>query len=680
MEELIEYERYEEALDQLEVLEPNYKGEERFEELWSKVHTIREEVYTTEIEKQQKVLEDDSTNAEAVRTIAENYSHLKEYQKAQELLENYLAQAENDTETRYLLARIYSYDNMYDAAYKHINIVLEQEPENIDYKLLAGKLSVWIDTELEKAKDRLQYVVNKEPENLDAIVALGTCNFQMENYEEAIRLADKGKSINPNDTDLQDLLSMIQSYKVRKRNERLYKRLDSARTAVEDKEYYKAINLYESYLDSVDNAPLDVQSELAYVYVRVEEFQNAIDVYNNMLSLQYDPEVDKRRAKILFWNGDSVQAHREFRRLAEKYPDDMEVQLYLGDTYAKLEEYEKARDIYTELKQSAPESYMIKQRMDWLPPEYKTPTLWSTIGTIDDYLFSYLVMRPEAYYFSDNLNLQYYYGGISFETSILSVLSVGAFYSRGRMDNDSGGFRYSSFMGNVYVNPAEFWKFKFGFGKTYGLAIEDHPVYQASAIYDDEKHFNAKLEFNYNDAAFIFYSPALVSTRTTGQILKLSGSYNFNSGLKISSFYQLLWSEQAIDQFTTPQNTKNIGNIFQTRVGRKFYEDLTIGYEYYFSDYKNDFQLYWTPQVYTSHSLWSDWDAYKDDKWEIMLGGKVGYVPQSDYILREFTGKASYQIYENFAVSANLVLGSSIREQVGYSSGSFFISASWTVY
>jgi tetratricopeptide (TPR) repeat protein len=682
VEELIEYDRYQEALEQLEILSPNHKGEERFENLWSQVQTFREEKYTSEIEEQKEVLEEDSTNAEAIRTIAENYSFMKKYDKAAKLLNNYFEKVERDPETRYLLSQIYFYDNKYDSAYQNINIVLENEPDNIDYNLLAGKLGVWLNADLQKAKERLEYVVNEEPNNLDAIVALGTCNFQMQNYDEAIRLANRGKELDPNDTDLQDLLTMIQSYKVRIRNERLVMQLDSARQAVQDEEYYKAINLYESYLDSVDSAPLDVHSELAYVYVKVEDFQNAINVYNDMLSREYDPEVDKRRAKVLYWSGDSLQAHQEFQRLAEENPEDMEVQLYLADTYAQLEEYNKARNIYRDLKQDAPESYMIEQRLDWLPPEYTGPTVWSTIATFDDYLFSYLVMRPEAYYFTDNLDLQYYYGGISFETSVFSFLSVGAFYSRGRMDNQYGGFRYSSFMGNVFIHPAEYWTIRFGYGKAYSIVIDDHPIYQASILYDDKEKLKLKAEYNYNDGAFIFYSPALVGIRTTGQTLNFSGSYNFESGLKISSYYKLLWSERAVDRFANPNIAypENIGNIFQARAGREFYEDLTIGYEFYFSDYKYDFNLYWTPQVYSSHSLWADWNAYKDDRWDLLLSGKIGYVPQSDYILREFSAKAKYNLYENFAVSANLFLGSSIREEVGYSSGSFFISASWSVY
>ena len=51
---------------------------------------------------------------------------------------------------------------------------------------------------------------------------------------------------------------------------------------------------------------------------------------------------------------------------------------------------------------------------------------------------------------------------------------------------------------------------------------------------------------------------------------------------------------------------------------------------------KHETQLYWSPKNFESHSIWADWNLYNDDTFDFNIGGKIGLIPQNDFILSEF--------------------------------------------
>jgi hypothetical protein len=125
---------------------------------------------------------------------------------------------------------------------------------------------------------------------------------------------------------------------------------------------------------------------------------------------------------------------------------------------------------------------------------------------------------------------------------------------------------------------------------------------------------------------------------------------------------------------------QNLGNNFIARIGRHFYPELLVGYEYYFSDFKYTLPLYYSPQDFNQHSLYAEWKVFKDIKWDILLAGKLGYIPQNDYIVRELSGHIYYNFTETFRVLLTGFISSSYRDETGYTSGSISLSALWSIY
>ena len=123
----------------------------------------------------------------------------------------------------------------------------------------------------------------------------------------------------------------------------------------------------------------------------------------------------------------------------------------------------------------------------------------------------------------------------------------------------------------------------------------------------------------------------------------------------------------------------NSGNQFQTRLGKVFESDITAGYEYFFYNFKTQTPIYWSPDNFESHSIWADWILYSDDAVDFTIGGKVGLIPQNDYLLSEFYAAFDYQVVKTLFLQARYATGSSSRSNIGYRSNSIQFSLIWNL-
>ena len=114
-------------------------------------------------------------------------------------------------------------------------------------------------------------------------------------------------------------------------------------------------------------------------------------------------------------------------------------------------------------------------------------------------------------------------------------------------------------------------------------------------------------------------------------------------------------------------------------IGKIFENDITAGYEYYFYSFNDSTSLYWSPKNFESHALWVDVDLYKDEITSFTLGGKVGLIPQNDYVLSEFYASFSYRFTNSFSLNARFTTGSSSRSNVGYRSASIQAGLYWNL-
>ncbi len=685
---LMQERRYEEAYMQLQYLAPNHEGEQEFELLRERILTTREEYYNAKIDSAQTELKQDPTNRNALLRIIDFYSNLEDYEPVEEMINEYLEYNPNDEELRFRLAKIYAYQRKLPEAYTEVKKLLEYNPNNTEYLLLAGQTAVWQDIDLEEAEANLERVLDAEPNNINAIITLGTLNFQQQEYEIAQSYNERARAINPDNPDVQQLNSMLELHFIREEENKKLEKLEEGRTLAMNGEYDEAIPYYEEYFRNAVPT-VDLKYELADVYVGAERYDDAINIYDEALSESYELEMDKQRAKILYWNGDSSRALEEFERLAVEDPEDMEIQLYLGDSYSKMEMYDSARVVYNNmLDEGSVDTEIIEQRLGWLPARPEDENIFvKGIRYFGTYFLSYMVIQPVSYVFADDLNFEYKYWGGNLETSFFPYFSGGVLWLRGNLANDYGNFNYTTFKGNLFFRPVEEdLIFRFSYGEMYSPGIVETPIVEAGVKYDFEHKesyaWGFDLSYTRSDASTILYSPGLVFTRLTGELASFNGYYKFETNVQLNLRYQFIKTKSGttiLDAGLTnlPQN---LGNNFIARIGRHFYPELLVGYEYYFSDFKYTLPVYYSPQDFNQHSLYAEWKVLKDIKWDILLAGKLGYIPQNDYIVRELSGHIYYNFTETFRVLLTGFISSSYRDETGYTSGSISLSALWSIY
>ncbi len=674
VEELTQVKRFEEAYQQLLILKDKHENEAYFQQLWDDVTKKRLAYYENKISEELSILQQDSSNGKALRNVAQYYSNLEAYNTAEELLGKYVASNPQDYETRYVYAKVLSLDGKFEEALNQIDTVLTYNSIDPRYNLLAGQLNVWINRDLNVAENYLSKVLSAQPKNVTALIAMGTLYFQKDSISLAQQFAQKAEAIQPDNPELKELKSMIDLELVRQKEQEYLLRLNKGRKLVKKGDCENAIPYYEDYIRKYPNND-NIKLELADVYLCAKRFSEALDIYDSLLAESYDISIEKRKAKALFWEGDTSESLALLQKLYAQDPDDMEIELYLGDAYARVQNYKMAQEIYYDLKNKAPKSYIIEQRINWLPPEYRRKSFlgkaWEILNT---YLFSYMVLSPVASYFKDNLGFEYYFGGLGGEIGFTKYFSLGASWYKGNIANYYTKIPFTVFKGTLFFHPSKKIMISGSYGKMVSPGIIDQPVYEGNLKYVPLKNLNIALNYLHSDGSVVLYSYDLVTRRIPANNILFDASYKTRSRLLLGVNYSFVWTEKNIYE------KNNFGNMLGIRLGKAFRPYLSFGYEYYFSDFYLDSKYYYCPQSFVSHSLWGEWEVFKTKEWLFRLKGKLGYVPRSNYVVRNIQAEARYSILKNLYASATAFLGSSIRKTVAYSSGSFYITLFWTVY
>ena len=159
-----------------------------------------------------------------------------------------------------------------------------------------------------------------------------------------------------------------------------------------------------------------------------------------------------------------------------------------------------------------------------------------------------------------------------------------------------------------------------------------------------------------------------MASRLNAYHFGLNGEYRFKNNLIVSGKYSYI---DVSDDKT--------GNQFQARLGKVFESDITAGYEYFFYTFDSQSLLYWSPNNFESHSIWANWILYKDEVVDFTIGGKLGLIPQNDYLVSEFNAAFNYQIVNSLFLQLNYFTGSSFRSNTGYRSNSIQASFIWNL-
>ena len=479
---------------------------------------------------------------------------------------------------------------------------------------------------------------------------------QQNKFKDADYYVSRAGQINPSNAEIARLKFEIEKQrKINKANE-LYSILEEARKNVNNNNCYGAVSLYEKY-NSLTTPDKNVLLEEADAYICLKDYTSAINIYNGLLNQSYDYEIAGKKAKVLLWSNDPQKALNEFNALYAKNPEDSEVRMYIGDCYMQMKQYSRARRIYNELLAESPGSRLIQTRLGWLGEGG---------GSFTSFRFpSYFLVNPETDYYFDNYDFKYSLQGLMLEAGLNNYISLGVSGYRGELDSASSGLNFYTIKGLLTLRFNRIFSMGLSAGKS--VFENDQDLVVGSAyLKAQDKDYRIMLDYTSQDAAHVFYSPFLVNVRLRADMIRLSGEYNSESGLMASGYY---------NYFAVSDD--NRGNNLQIRLGKRFGE-LAAGYEFYYLGFRDSTRLYYTPANFESHSLWGEWFIVDKSENRVTAGGRVGIIPENNFILREAFISARVLLAEHFILQGRITTGSTVRQNLGYSSTSFNVSAYWT--
>ena len=788
--ELIKAKRYEEAYQQLQLVPPNLADESKFSDLKNEVVTIRDSLNQMTVDSMTVKLKEDPSDKKAVLKLAESYGNLYLYDNALEVLGEYLQDKSetDDPDVRFQYAKYAAWNYEWEKAIEQLNILMKQDPDNLDYQLLRAQISVWTVLDLDQAKVYLTNVLDKRPDNLDAILAMASLLGWQRDFDAAKVYIDKAQSIAPNDPNVINAASNyalhLSAYQQVKN---LELRAEAGKLSMEG-QCDEALAKYDEYLTKITAPTREEKIEYAQINLCAKQYGKAIDIYDSLLTEQYDTTLALERAKALLGNGDTTQAVSELEKLYQSDPSASDIELYLADAYTQTGDFDKAEKLYDRYRSHAEsaedlrslnERYLylgdalvkagqykraekiydmvreeandtseirkvnqrylylgdtmlqnndkenaedlfnrtkpelrdtslirlintryvflgdayvkekrygdaedmydralegtsdtaqariIKQRIGWLPP-YGFGAGAASFGRAFLYLLpTNMGLAPLGTFYTDNQDLRFYSYGGRFEGGFANFLSAGVSYLRTNIHSSTADQDLTAFKGMLTIIFSRYFTIGGSYGKLTPQYELSKNIWDITARYFKKDTLELTAYYENNDARLLLYSPNLLYIRLKSELYRFNGMYQYKDLVRLSGHYSYIKVEDG-----------NEGNDFQIRVGKRFFEKGFVGYEYYFSDYAFISYFYYSPQNFESHSLWAEWKDKLENNLDLTIGGKIGYVPASDFIISELSGEAVYKPFPYLNISGRLSYGNSFR----YDSSYKFFSASLNAY
>ncbi|MHB9041141.1 MAG: hypothetical protein ACYC4T_10860, partial [Melioribacteraceae bacterium] len=324
---------------------------------------------------------------------------------------------------------------------------------------------------------------------------------------------------------------------------------------------------------------------------------------------------------------------------------DFEANLYLGDSYAKMGINDSARTVYNNLldwKLDSAQVSMVKQRKKWLPV--------TGIVAIFETFPNSIGFSPSLSYYTDNLSFRILSAGGRLELGVTNFLTLGVSFvrsslkaSQASLNEDAlssmddagtpfvGNQLFTTFKGLVLLRAGTNISMGVGIGISGSLGKFTRDDHDAFFVFEKPDTIRVGLTYQNSDAVSILYSPYLIDLRYYASLYKIDSYYRNRDGLKISGYFQYIGVDDG-----------NAGNDFVIRIGKYFWPDIAIGYEYAYSNYKYKSSYYYSPHNFESHSIWLDNDLDKSEKLKVSIGGKIGLIPLSTLIALEGHINAQY--------------------------------------
>jgi Flp pilus assembly protein TadD len=660
--ELIKSGRYEEAFLELEVLSADPKNKGKYDTFIADVRSKRDSLIEIRVQNFIKRIEKNSNDKDAVTRLAVHYAGTQDYDKAVYVLATFLSRQEpkEAADLRFMYARYAAWDYRFRESTEQLDILLKYDPDNTEYQLLRGQVLLWTDQELNRADYYFNEVLRKTPNNMPALIASASLKIKQNEFAAAKTYIDRAYILEPDNKDVEAVRS---NYEVNLTSFELYQILYSARERVEKNDCAGAIILYDDYISRI-SAPSRLELiEYASLYICLEDYEKAVGIYNQLLNEEYDFDIALFRAKAYLWGGDSAIALTEFRRLSADRTDDFDANFFYGVSLAANHRFGDAEIVYDRLLDETEDQSridMINEAKSWLPKSM-------ILGGIP----KYIAISPFFGFYDDSQAFNLNTAGTRIDFGLADFLSAGVSFSRIKLSSDIHQRNLTTIKGNLFVKISKRLQLAAGAGGLKTKGSTNKNVYDAQLKYDIPEQFSGYLHYEKNDARAVLYSPYIINHELSSDIGKAGLNYRNKSGVRVSGHLTYL-----------SISDKNEGNDFQLRLGKAFNRDFSLGYEYQYLNYSRKTPLYWSPSNFDSHSLWGEWVILddKEDNFKVDLGGRLGYITEGDFMIREISGELGYKPLPYFVVAGKLIAGSTYRFDTSYNYLSAVISAYWNIY
>jgi tetratricopeptide (TPR) repeat protein len=585
------------------------------------------------------------------------------YEEVRNILQSYINDNPNDYDTklRYYYAQSLIWLSDYDSALPIIRILTEEYPEVIKYRLLYAQALAWSDKDINESEINVSYILERDPQNLNALLLKISLNISKQEFDTAQNIINSVKLINPYNKDVDILQSNLDSERMFFIKNQLYesgKKLFLEGKCSEALPYYKEIVL----MDSSDTL---IYKEYGDVNYCSENYEKALSIYEDLLDNDFKYNIAMDRANLLLKMGDTLKAVDAYKNIIINKPYDFHSNLYVADLYSLTEQYDSANAVYDKLLLSdlqPDQLQIVKQRKKWVPAQGFASALAS--------FPSYVGVAPIGTIYVDNISFRLNKVGSKLDLGISNFLTVGVSYYKTKLRGNDLQKNLSTYKGHGQFKIGKYFSFAAEYGVLRSSRETHDKIIITSIRINKENVYSVGGTYTQTDAAVILYSPYLIDKSMRADSYKFDGNYKHKSGVQFSGYFQYL---DIKENDITRGN--NYGNQFQFRLGKLFHKTIIAGYELYYIDYKYESNLYYSPNDFESHSIWLDWTIEKDKYHDIRLGGKFGYISQSDVTIREIYGDAFYFVADQLKISMKVAFGSSFRFDSSYNYFSWILSA-----
>ncbi|MGK9476164.1 tetratricopeptide repeat protein [Melioribacter sp. OK-6-Me] len=369
--DLIKANRYEEAYQQLTLLQNKYYDNEKFQKLYNLVTNYRDSTNNSNIAYFTEILKNNPGDKNAALKLAEAYANLIKYDDAIEVLSEYLSDKPEDAEldVRFAYARYCAWNYEWERAIAQLDKLIEFDPDNTDYKVLRAQIAVWTVLDLDLAEKYLLEIIEKKPQELQAYLSLVSLYSWKKNFEEAKKYLEIAKQLAPNS---QLVASVESTYELHLSAYEELKALEirgEAQILYSEGKCEEARTKYEEYFKKKEEPTREEYAEYAGILACGGDKKEALTIYDRLLNEKFDPndKLDFRicveRIKIYHELGDKSAIQQEIEKIATIEIPDTQILLLKADAFAAAGYFQKSDSIYSEI-QSQTDDPATKKEID----------------------------------------------------------------------------------------------------------------------------------------------------------------------------------------------------------------------------------------------------------------------------------------------------------------------------